>query len=208
MVSVMAAEPHDARALLDAWQADGADRVDPVRFRMLDAFERRAASHGGNARRVLDERLAALLAAYAADVERARSRPGDEATRSASARQTATLRALNDHIASNMRPQRVPWPELEMLDDFRKTWSRISADVQFRQSRAQVPTNAGPLNSSSLVHRALSLMREQSPAYLQHFLSYVDALSWLEQMNGGDTPAPKEPRRATGTKKGAKGKSR
>jgi len=49
-------------------------------------------------------------------------------------------------------------------------------------------------------------MREQSPGYLQHFLSYVEALSWMEQMNGGD--APKETRRASATKKGAKSRSR
>jgi hypothetical protein len=204
----MTAEPHNARALLDAWRADGADRVDPVRFRMLDAFERRAASHQGNTRRVLDERLAALVAAYAAEVARARPRSGDEAMPTDSTRHPGTLHALNEHIARHRQPRRATWPELEMLDDFRKTWSRISADLQFRQSRAQVPTNAGPLNSSSLVHRALSLMREQSPAYLQHFLSYVDALSWLDQMNGGDVPTPKEPRRATGAKKSAKSRSR
>jgi len=204
----MTAEPHNARALLDAWRADGADRVDPVRFWMLDAFERRAATHEGDARRVLDERLAALLAAYAAEVERASLPRGDEATPANSTRHSATLRALNEYIARNRHPQRATWPELELLDDFRKTWSRISADLQFRQSRALVPTNAGPLNSSSLVHRALSLMREQSPAYLQHFLSYVDALSWLDQINGGDTPAPRDSRRATGAKKGAKSRSR
>ena len=58
-----------------------------------------------------------------------------------------------------------------------------------RQSLEQVPGNAGPLNSSSLVHRSLSLMRELSPGYLQQFLSYVDALSWMEQMNGGSASA-------------------
>jgi hypothetical protein len=53
-----------------------------------------------------------------------------------------------------------------------------------RDSLAQVPRNAGPLNSSSLVHRALSLMREVSPGYFQQFLAYADALSWMEAMNG------------------------
>jgi hypothetical protein len=41
-------------------------------------------------------------------------------------------------------------------------------------------------------------MRELSPGYLQHFLSYVDALSWIEQMNGA-TVAPKEVPRAENT---------
>ena len=96
-----------------------------------------------------------------------------------------------------------------MLDYFRKTWSRVSAERQVRQSRDQVPTNAGPLNSSSLVHRSLSLMRELSPGYLEQFLSYVDALSWMEQLNGGDAPvAQKETRRPVAAKKSAKSRSR
>jgi len=197
----MTAEPRDARAWLDAWRANGADRVDPVRFRMLDAFAQRASTHRGEARRVLDARVAALLAAYAADVERANTPRDDAATSRAARPQPHPLRALNDHLARQDLPHRASWPELDALDDFRTTWSRISADVQFRQSRDQVPTNAGPLNSSSLVHRALSLMREQSPAYLRHFLSYVDALAWLDQMSTGDASAQKEVRRAAGAKK-------
>jgi hypothetical protein len=196
--------------LLDAWRASGADRVDPLRFAMLDAFARRAARHEGEARRVLDDRLGRLLAAYAADVERkTRCENADGATSGAtSSRHNGPLAALNEHLAGHAPPRAAPWPELALLDEFRKTWSRLSTDLQLRQSREQVPTNAGPLNSSSLVHRALSLMREQSPAYLQHFLSYVDALSWLDQLNGGDTPVPKETRRAASAKKAAKARSR
>jgi hypothetical protein len=51
-----------------------------------------------------------------------------------------------------------------------------------------VPKNAGPLNSSSLVHRSLSLMREVSPEYLQHFLGYLDSLAWLEDTTARPTP--------------------
>ncbi|HTH60394.1 MAG TPA: DUF2894 domain-containing protein [Paraburkholderia sp.] len=203
----MTGERRDARAWLDAWQASGADRVDPMRFSMLDALARRAARHEGPARRVLDERLAVLIAAYAADVERVQAAAAGDARARASGRpgeaQSSALAALTGHIARHAQaPHRAAWPELPMLDDFRKTWSRLSTDIQLRQSREQVPTNAGPLNSSSLVHRALALMREQSPAYLQHFLSYVDALSWLGQLNGGDDASPpKEARRATVAKK-------
>ena len=206
----MTGDRPDARALLDAWRASGADRIDPARFRMLDAFARRTASHEGNARRVLDDRLAALLAAYAADVERAtpEADAGDRKHAQAAHAGSSALAALNDHIARSAAPRDGSWPELAMLDFFRKTWSRLSTEIQLRQSREQVPTNAGPLNSSSLVHRALSLMREQSPAYLQHFLAYVDALAWLEQMNGGEIPAPKEARRATASKKGTRSRSR
>lgn len=103
-----------------------------------------------------------------------------------------------------LRPDLSSWPEMDLLDYFRATWSRLSAERQLRQSEDRVPRNAGPLNSSSLVHRSLSLMRELSPGYLQHFLSYVDALSWVEQMNGA-AGAPKDAPRAANTATGKKG---
>jgi hypothetical protein len=86
----------------------------------------------------------------------------------------------------------------------------VRSEKQLRQSLDQVPRNAGPLNSSSLVHRALSLMREVSPGYLQQFLAYADALSWLEQLNASvaaAAPAKEAPRVST-AKKGARGKKR
>ena len=91
--------------------------------------------------------------------------------------------------AASGLPHSASYPELPALDYFREVWSKVRTEKQMRQSLEQVPGNAGPLNSSSLVHRALSLMREVSPGYLKQFLSYVDALSWMEQMNGGDAPA-------------------
>ncbi|WP_038756712.1 DUF2894 domain-containing protein [Burkholderia pseudomallei] len=224
-----------AQHTLDAWRERGADRLDPVRFRFIDALRRRAAAHGGDARRLLDARLAALIDAYAADLRRAESN-GDacecaEAPAPAPASSTSPaptpaapsttttspaasspaepargpLAALLDYIGSRERPTasapdetraapasstasgRVALrAEPELLDYFRETWSKLSADSQLRASLEQVPKNAGPLNSSSLVHRSLSLMRELSPEYLRQFLSYVDALSWLQQMNGDE----------------------
>jgi hypothetical protein len=83
-------------------------------------------------------------------------------------------------------------PTLEALDEFRNIWSEVRIESQIRQSLEQVPADAGPLNSGSLVHRSLSLMHELSPGYLQHFLSYIDTLSWMEQMSDGGAPSPKD----------------
>lgn len=234
-----------AQHTLDAWRERGADRLDPVRFRFIDALRRRAAAHGGDARRLLDARLATLIDAYAADLRRAESNgdacecagapapapapaPASSSSSSSSTSPAPTptapsttttspatsspadpargpLAALLDYIGSRERPTasapdetraapasptasgRVALrAEPELLDYFRETWSKLSADSQLRASLEQVPKNAGPLNSSSLVHRSLSLMRELSPEYLRQFLSYVDALSWLQQMNGDE----------------------
>jgi hypothetical protein len=213
-----------ARALLDAWRARGADRLDPMRFRFIEALDRRAAGHGGEARCILDNRLAKLLDAYAADLESAASRPVDAGNAASSGKPArGALAGLIDYLARPATadgdglaavktdplamPRHSSYPELEALDYFREIWTQISTERQLRQSFSQVPGNAGPLNSSSLVHRSLSLMRELSPGYLQQFLSYVDVLSWMEQMNGGAL-ADKDAPRAGSARKSARGKPR
>jgi Protein of unknown function (DUF2894) len=212
----------DARLMLDAWRESGADRLDPVRFHFIEALERRATGYGGEARRVLDDRLSGLIETYAEDLESAASRTGDAAGGAASRREAAggPLAELVDYIAThacgdgdrttagNADARKPSYPELEVLDYFRETWSRLSAERQLKRSLAQVPGNPGPLNSSSLVHRSLSLMRELSPGYLQQFLSYVDALSWMEQMNGGGALTDKDAPRAGRARKNARGKGR
>jgi len=206
-----------ARLTLDAWRERGADRLDPVRFHFIEALDRRSAGHSGEARRILDDRLSGLLKTYADDIESAASR-----ARAAAPVEPArgAIAGLIDYIAShapadsdsaaasNTRLLPSSYPEMEVLDYFRETWSKVSAERQFRQSLAQVPGNAGPLNSSSLVHRSLSLMRELSPGYLQQFLSYADGLSWLEQLNGGNAPAEKDALRSGNARKSNRGKSR
>jgi hypothetical protein len=77
---------------------------------------------------------------------------------------------------------------LKALAHFRSTWARLSADRRLTQSQALVPENAGPLNSHHLVHRSLTLMRELSPEYLSRFMSYVDALLWIDTAGGERKP--------------------
>lgn len=210
-----------ARTTLDAWRERGADRMDPIRFHFIEALDRRAAGHSGEARRLLDERLAKLIEAYAIDLERAESKADDtDAKASSGDPARGTLAGLIDYIANHATadgdgltagsatPRPSSYPELEALDYFRETWSKVRSEKQLRQSLKKAPGNAGPLNSSSLVHRSLSLMRELSPGYLQQFLSYVDALSWMEQMNGGGALPAKDAPRAASAKKNTKAKSR
>ncbi|WP_459615544.1 DUF2894 domain-containing protein [Bordetella sp. 2513F-2] len=186
-------------ATLASWRESGADRVDPVRFRFIEALARRASQHQGPARRRLEARLAQLLDDYRLGLEAGGAPQPSDPPRRAS---PGVLSQLLGHMASQPRAPgqgpdpRASYPESVWLDDFRKTWARLSADRQLRHSQEQVPDNAGPLNSSHLVHRSLSLMREVSPAYLQHFLSYVDALAWLEPLQDALAPAPRETPRA------------
>lgn len=210
-----------ARAILDAWREQDADRLNPMRFHFIEVLERRAADHGGEARRLLDDRLSKLIGAYAGDLEIAAFNldAADSATAPCAPARGA-LGGLVDHIAnyaaargddlttSNAAPQAATFPTLEALDEFRKIWSGIRTESQVRQSLEHVPANAGPLNSGSLVHRSLTLMRELSPGYLQQFLSYVDTLSWMEQMSDGGALAAKEGGRAVSARKRARGKPR
>jgi hypothetical protein len=203
--------------MLDAWRARGADRLDPVRFRFIEALDRRAAGYSGEARRILDDRLSGLLKTYADDLDSAaltaQAAPSGELARGALAGLVDYIASqapedCHSAIASNTRPLPSSYPDMEMLDYFRETWTRVSTEKQFRQSLAQVPGNAGPLNSSSLVHRSLSLMRELSPGYLQQFLSYADGLSWLEQLNSGLAPPEKDALRSGNARKSTRSKSR
>jgi len=87
-----------------------------------------------------------------------------------------------------------------MLQYFRRTWTRLSADQRLAQSQSSLPENAGPLNSQHLVHRSLAQMRELSPAYFDRFIAHVDALLWMER---AQEQAVKEARTTGGKKNGA-----
>ncbi len=207
----------DPAAVLDAWRAQGGHRRDPVRFRFIEALARRAAAHEGDARRILDERLAALLAAYREKLEEAQcvesaAAIADTSTKHAARLPRGPLAELVEHMARQVPLQgdddaAPTTPELKTLRYFRSTWSRLSADRRLTQSLAKVPENAGPLNSHHLVHRSLMLMHELSPEYLNRFMSYVDTLLWVDQLNASTGPAAAaNAPRAEGQKKTTRGK--
>ncbi|CAB3738413.1 hypothetical protein LMG1866_05291 [Achromobacter ruhlandii] len=226
------AAPADATlATLQAWRERGDDRLDPIAFHFIEALARRAAAHAGAARARLDERLAQLLRAYAARVAAARAANAAEALDDAATPDASPAPATaapkpargplaelaaylaypgapgEDPDAIAAQARRDAYPDLPVLDGLREIWSGLSADRQVRQSQEQVHKNAGPLNSNQLVHRALSLMRELSPGYLQQFVTYTETLAWMEQITAAAAPPSKEAPRAA-AKKSARAKSR
>lgn len=201
-MSLLPADPLDATATLAGWRAQQAHRADPVRFLFMEALARRAATQNGAARRLLEQRLAALVEDYRQAMASRASAP--QATAPAAAARGA-LGQLVDAVAGTAGPEPLvpsvradapamrpagPPRELKALQRFRGTWSRLSAEQRLRQAFAQVPPQAGPLNSHHLVHRALVLMRDTSPEYLQRFVAHVDALLWLDQMQSAAVPLP------------------
>ncbi len=115
------------------------------------------------------------------------------------ARQASELGA--GRPAPDAPPQPGPAAELKTLTYFRSTWARLSVDRRLNQSLAKVPENAGPLNSHGLALRSLKLMRDISPHYLHRFMSHLDALLWLDQVDDGGVPAPRDAARADGDRK-------
>ena len=187
----------DLAAAIAAWRARGAEGFDPVRFRLIEAMARRSAAHHGLARRLLDDKVARLLAAYGEEFDRragAGAPPASPAPPPAPPEGSA-LAELVDRLVRHA-PQAgdgtAAPAELKALRYFRRTWSRLSARQRLVQALATVPENAGPLNSQHLVHRALTVMRDGAPDYLSRFMAHVDALLWLEQ---AAAPAPRPPRR-------------
>lgn len=248
-----------ASELLGAWRQQHAERLDPLRLRFIEALARRIDAHHGQARRLLEQKLSALLDAYAADLARM---PAAQAVRAAG-EAAAALRQPLAHRGTDAAPDAAPdacgsdvaavadahaapaatvsasarsplgellqrFPaasandadgaasatpppsarQLPALDDARRLWTELRSRSQLRQSLQQAPSDAGPLNSGVLVHRSLALMRTVSPGYLQHFLAYVDALSWLQQMHDEDVLATQQKPGAAIGKKPTRGKPR
>lgn len=187
------ASPRDqgsaACAAIDAMRQRGADRFDPVRFRFIEALARRAAAHRGAARRILDGKLAKALTEYDERFAQAQGRAEDTSDRLASGARRTPLADLVGHIAQHLpddpeacaRATAGAPVELKSVRYFRNTWAKLSVEHQLAQALAQGPKNAGPLNSHLLALQSLKLMRDVSPDYLNRFMSYVDALLWLDQ---------------------------
>lgn len=178
------------------WREHGLAKLDPVRFRFIEALARRAAGCSGDARQVLDARLLQALESYrskGAAKAKIAAEPADasaDASVNASADPSANPTTTPDSLADLLRELATDKPsagELKAVGNFRSTWTRMGVEQRLRQSRAKVPGNAGPLNSHALVLRSLTLMRELSPEYLTRFIGHVDALLWLEQANGGQS---------------------
>lgn len=169
--------------------------ADALRAAVVEAMQRRAAAQQGEARQVIEQRIEQLRAApdsaepMAAHLESAPrgaalgglsalvDRLGREPV--AAVRATAVARPATT-------PTRAAAPApLKSVSAFKGTWSRLRAEQRLRQALQQVPAQAGPLNSSHLVHQMLREMHQLSPAYLDAFMAHVDTLLRLEQDSGG-----------------------
>jgi Protein of unknown function (DUF2894) len=169
--------------------------AEALRVAVVEAMQRRAAAQQGEARQVIEQRIEQLRAApdsaepMAARLESAPRGPalgGLSALVDRLGREpVAAVRAATPARPATA-PTRVTAPApLKSVSAFKGTWSRLRAEQRLRQALQQVPAQAGPLNSSHLVHQMLREMHQLSPAYLDAFMAHVDTLLRLEQDSGG-----------------------
>jgi hypothetical protein len=198
----------DPLATVAACRAGGGAERDPVRFRVVESLARRAAAQQGLAQQVMLRRVEQLAGELM-------QRPPAAAAASGQA-PSAGLQALSGLVdrlgrapghgpapassgaaAPSWRLQADAPPPLKAMASHTATWARLRAQQRLRQALAQVPAQAGPLNSSHVVHRALQALHGLSPAYLDAFMAHVDTLLWLEQAAGvADLPLRPNPRAA------------
>jgi hypothetical protein len=196
---------------LETLRSAGAWRLDPMRFRSLEALSARLPGQPEPVRGLLQDKLQAALADYAERFARARQavdvRP--QAAKAGPAAICAPLAQLNDYIRrASAAGREAPAPgetqerdELASVRRFRQTWSGIRTRDQVEQAAARKPANAGPLNSHSLVLDSLALMQELSPAYLRRFLLHVESLQWLARAG---EKLPQKPAKPAGSAKPAR----
>jgi hypothetical protein len=190
----------DHAAVITALRDRGAEHFDPVRFRFIETMARRAEGYQGEARHLLDGRLAEVLQEYGERFEQAQNRAeesvGELESQSPLAKLAAYIaqRSSVDAVVRGEPDGKSPTStpaetsaELKSVRYFRDTWAKLSVEQQLAEALAQAPENAGPLNSHLLVLRAFERMRDLSPEYLNRFMSYVDALLWLDQAEGLST---------------------
>jgi len=217
----------DPIAAVEVWREQGAARVDPVGFAVIEALARRAAAQQGETRRRLILRLEELLATQAAlkppvhpaakakDEHEARravlaglSELVDRLGRSPSSRVSPPSAPRQSAARQNEAPRAAPPSSAappaaprNAVSAFKGTWSRLRAEQRLRQALAQVPAMAGPLNSSHVINRTLQAMRDLSPEYLDAFMQNVDTLLWLEQASGAGDLTPRAATPAEGGRK-------
>lgn len=193
----------------------GAEQKEPVRLYYLQALADRASAHEGQVRQLLDKRLLQVLQDLQTRMAQAeRDAKGTAGTLPSSSKR-APLAELTRHIAQQAPQHGEPgWdisltgaqglrPELKSIRYFRNTWSKLSVDRQVNKALDQAPKNAGPINSHMLVLRSLALMRELSPDYLNRFMSHVDTLLCLDQVDQAKQVTARKVAEVPGNKKTA-----
>lgn len=180
------ASPTDA--LMQRLREAGAARLDAVGWHYIEVLARRTGLQTGSAQPLLHKKLQQALQAFE---QRMPALPTAAPTPPAEALPSPLALLLQEMAPpphASHSPQSLPAAsplarhrESPRVRQFRKQLRQISVQKQVSKAIAQAPQNAGPINSHMLVLRALGVMRDISPDYLQRFMTHLDTLLCLEQ---------------------------
>ncbi len=109
--------------------------------------------------------------------------PGDPLQRQLQLQESALLSPAADTPAPAQGPL-----EIQALGRARAASRERHRRQRIDKALTQTPSDAGPLNSHRLVTRAISTLLELSPAYLDHFVNYVETLMALEKLDRKRSP--------------------
>jgi hypothetical protein len=170
---------------LQALREAGAAQRDAVGWHYLQALSERVSRQHGAARQLLLDKLLQALDELQARLQAAAPPTAPPAQDRGLSPLGTLLHEMTQHHGGPTVTEtgRTPhWrTETSRVQQFRQQLRHISVHKQVSQAIAQGPSNAGPINSHMLVLRALGLMRERSPAYLDRFMSHLDTLLCLEE---------------------------
>lgn len=180
--SSVRAEP--VQALLLSLRQAGAAQSDPVSWHYIETLAARTHAHTGAVQQLLQDKLHCALMTLQ---KRMANRPMPSSDRGPHSAVPSPMAQLLQEMApaadiASARPLAAAGHagESPRVRQFRRQLRKISVQKQVSQAIAQGPQNAGPINSHMLVLRALGLMRDISPDYLNRFMTHVDTLLCLE----------------------------
>jgi len=180
-----AASPADT--LMQRLRDANAPRLDSVGWHYIETLAQRSRAQTGPAQILLQNKLLHALQVFeqrmaqTTETHQSTPLPSSQTAPSVLAlllREMAppALAALEATSSSRLGLQ----PESPRVRQFRKQLRQISVHKQVSKAIAQAPHNAGPINSHMLVLRALGLMRDISPDYLNRFMTHLDTLLCLQ----------------------------
>lgn len=191
----------DSKYRLQALHEAGAAARDPIGWHYLQTLAVRTAAHTGTAQALLERKLQQALDAFevrwhncpAPQVSVHRGPSPLAQLLQETGQNPAAVSAGSASTASNRRaPPPGLRPDNPRVRQFRRQLRKISVQKQVGQALAQAPRNAGPINPHMLVLRALGLMRDISPDYLDRFMTHLDTLLCLEDAEKNRLAASKK----------------
>jgi hypothetical protein len=91
--------------------------------------------------------------------------------------------SVDDDVDANSSHEDSAARPLKASQTMRVHQQRRAAEKRIELAIAEGPESPGPLNPQMLAIKALTIMRDISPEYINRYVSYLDTLFWVEQLD-------------------------